>query len=57
MIDHQQNQRKDFHKDSLCLERDNRNPYHMFLALGKVLQIVSQTYSYYNASFIPRIIR
>ena len=35
IIDHQQKQRRDFHKDSHCLERDNRNPYRKFLALAE----------------------
>ena len=33
IIDHQEKQKRDFHKDSHRLERDNRNPYCTFLAL------------------------
>ena len=35
IIDHQEKQKRDFHKDSHHLERDNRNHYRMFLALGE----------------------
>ena len=35
IIDHQDKQKREFHKDSHCLERDNRNPYHTFLALAE----------------------
>ena len=35
IIDHQEKQKRDFHKDSHRLERDNRNPYCTFLALGE----------------------
>ena len=35
IIDHQEKQRKDFRKNSDRLERDNRNPYSTFLALGE----------------------
>ena len=35
IIDHQEKQKRDFHKDSHRLERDNRNPYRMFLALAE----------------------
>ena len=35
IIDHQEKQKRDFHKDSHHFERNNRNPYRTFLALGK----------------------
>ena len=35
IIDHQEKQKRDFHKDSYRLEKDNRNPYRTFLALGE----------------------
>ena len=35
IIDHQEKQRKGFHKDSRRLERDNTNPCCTFLALGE----------------------
>ena len=34
IIKHQKKQKQDFHKDSHHLEKDNRNPYPTFLALG-----------------------
>ena len=34
IINHQEKQKQDFHKDSPHLEKDNRNPYRTFLALG-----------------------
>ena len=34
IINHQEKQKQDFHKDSHHLEKDNRNPYRTFLALG-----------------------
>ena len=35
IINHQEKQKRDFHKDSHHLEKDNRNPYCMFLVLGE----------------------
>ena len=35
IINHQEKQKQDFHKDSHHLEKDNRNPYCTFLALGE----------------------
>ena len=35
IIYHQETQKRDLHKDSHCLERENRNPYRTFLAMGK----------------------
>ena len=35
IIDHQEKQRKDFHKDAHRLERDIRNPHRTFLALAE----------------------
>ena len=35
IIDHQEKQKRDFHKDLHRAEKDNRNPYRMFLALGE----------------------
>ena len=35
IIDHQEKQKRDFRKDSHRAEKDNRNPYRMFLALGE----------------------
>ena len=35
IIYHQEKQKRDLHKDSHCLERENRNPYRTFLAMGE----------------------
>ena len=35
ITNHQEKQKRDFHKDSHHLEKDNRNPFRTFLALGK----------------------
>ena len=35
IINHEEKQKRDYHKDSHHLENDNRNPYRTFLALGE----------------------
>ena len=55
IIDHQEKQKRDFHKDSHCAEKDNEILIACFLHWGKVRRIISRIY--YDASFVPRIIR
>ena len=55
IINHQEKQKWDFHKDSYHLEKDSRNPYRTFPALGEGSRIISRIY--YDAGFVPRIIR
>ena len=53
IINHQEKQKRDFHKDSHHLEKEI--PTARFLHWGKVRPIISRIY--YDAGFVPRIIR